>query len=134
MTNKNSNIISSIVFVSTITIVVLSLVSVIFPALILGVLGPHDYEIDPLEMGAYAFWLIGISIIIFGVGFLFQGLPLILQRFIKFVLNFEVNKLTAFVIVSFLIFFYVGFSFNELSLNEEEQWNDFVVQKAALKI
>ncbi len=113
MTNKNSNIISSIVFVSTLTIVVLSLVSVIFPALILGVLGPHDYEIDPLEMGAYAFWLIGISIIIFGVGFLFQGLPLILQRFIKFVLNFEVNKLTAFVIVSFLIFFYVAFSFND---------------------
>lgn len=134
MANKNSNIISSIVFVSTITIVVLSLVSVIFPALILGVFGPHDYEIDPLERGAYAFWLIGISIIIFGVGFLFQGLPLILQRFIKFVLNFEVNKLTAFVIVSFLIFFYVGFSFNELSLNEEEQWRDFVIVKEALKI
>lgn len=53
---------------------------------------------------------------------------------IEYLLNFEISKRTAFVIAVILISLYIGFTIEELSFNEKDQWPDYQILEEALKV
>ena len=73
---------------------------------------------------------------ILALGFAFYKgkLPDQIYKCIKFVLNFETSKRTTLIIVIIILIFYIGFSVNELSINEDGQWSDYNILKEALEI
>jgi len=137
MVEKTSfSIITYAVFLLAIAIVLLNLVSVVFPALIIDIISTHENILEPFEIGPMAVPLIITNIIILGIGYLHytKKLPQMAQRSIRYFLNFETTPKTTLIVVLFILFFYVGYSANELFLNEEEQWGDFVIVKEAMKL
>ena len=73
---------------------------------------------------------------VIALGFVYykKKLPDQIYKCIKFVLNFEISKRTTLIILIIILIFYIGFSVNELSINEDGQWSDYEVLKNALKI
>jgi hypothetical protein len=53
---------------------------------------------------------------------------------IKFLLNFEISKRVTLILIITILVFYIGFSVNELSINEDGQWEDYQILKRALEI
>jgi len=114
----------------------LSLVSIIFPALIISLTSVHESELDPFEVGPLAFPLLVSSFILFGCGLVYykKRLPTTVSKPIEYFLNFEISRRIAFLAALVLLSIYIGLTVGELSLNEEEQWPDYVVLKEGLKI
>jgi len=126
---------SYVVFLSTLSVILLSLVSVIFPALIIRTVSPVETGLDPFESGPWVPLLIS-NVILFGFGLVYykKRLPKKFSQTVEFILNFEISKKAALIIAIILLSIYIGLSFGELSLNEEEEWDDYFVLREALKI
>lgn len=131
---KKPNIVSWLILLFTLTIVVISLISVVFPALIasnnsaireLQNLGIEPLDIDSFVTGVWAGPLLATNLIILGIAILYykKKLPDIILRSIHFIFNFEVSKKVSFIIVAGLLVIYIGFSAGELSTIEE--WEDY---------
>jgi len=129
-----SNIVSWSVFLFTVSIVFISLISIIFPALIISNTSPiNDFEglgfpvseVDPLETGTWAIPLIVSNLIIFGTAFVYfkKKIPHSIKHAIDLIFNFEVSKKLTAVIISSLLIIYVIFSAAELAT--EEIWEDY---------
>ena len=131
----HSNILTYAAFFSTLGIVLFSLVSVVFPALIASSV-LQDVETEPFEVGLLAVPLFIANIILFGIGFLYykKKLPSIFQNSIKLILNFEISKKITLVVGIIFLAIYIIFSVGELSLNEEEQYGDYRILKTALEL
>ena len=74
---------SLMIFLVAIEIVLISLVTVVFPALIARSVSPVAIStIDPFEVGAYAMPLILSNVIIFGIAILYKinKLPIFLNK------------------------------------------------------
>lgn len=127
---------TNIVFLSTLGIILLSLVSIIFPALIISLTSVHENELDPFEVGPLAFPLLISSSILLGCGLVYykKRLPTTVSKPIEYFLNFEISRRIAFLTAVVLLSIYIGLTIGELSLNEEEQWPDYIVLKEGLKI
>jgi len=91
--NLKQNPVSWIVFLATISIVLLSLTSVVFPALILRTLGGFDDNvgIDPFERGSLAYPFMITNFVILALGLLYykNKLPTIITKSIKFIIRNE---------------------------------------------
>jgi hypothetical protein len=124
------------IFFSTLFVVCISLVSVIFPALIVTIASPYQTNLDPLETGPLAIPFIIVNSILIGIGFAYykRKLPASVTKPIEFILNFEVSKRIAIIVAIIMLAIYVGFSIPELTLNEEEQVGDYEVLKKALEL
>ena len=131
---RNQDWVTWVVFLFTISIVLISLVSVVFPALIassdstineLKELGVTLFEVNSFELGVWSVLLIGFNILIFTTTFLYfkKRLSKFIKNSIDFVFNFEVSKKIAFVTIALLLSIYVIVNFNELAT--EEQWEDY---------
>jgi len=131
---RNQDWVTWVVFLFTISIVLISLVSVVFPALIassdstineLKELGVTLFEVNSFELGVWSVLLIGFNILIFTTTFLYfkKRLSKFIKNSIDFVFNFEVSKKIAFVIIALLLSIFVIVNFNELAT--EEQWEDY---------
>jgi len=122
-----SNTISNIVFVTTLTVVIISTISILFPALIVSSVSPYqnNIQINPLEPGVWAFpfLVVNFVLLILCVLHFTKRLPQILKKSVRKIIDFEVSKPTAFIIMLILISFYVGLTIHELS--ENEIWADF---------
>ncbi len=122
-----TSIISILVFVATLAVVFISIMSVLFPALIVVSVSPHQdsIPINPLEPGVWAlhFLTVNITLLILGLLYFKKRLPTLIMRSVKTILDFEVSKKVTFVIMLVLISSYVGFTVPELS--ETEIWGDF---------
>jgi len=134
--------ISWIVFFFTISIVILSLIPVVFPSLIvanftqvndLEQLGISGKQIDPYEAGPLAGSLFVTSGIFFGLAILHfkNKLPQSISKGFEFIFNFEISKKVAIISMMVILAIYVAASANELS--EEEQWEDYVGVKQRLE-
>ena len=131
----SSNILSNLVFLSTISIVMLILFAIIFPSFFISNYFPNETELEPFES---SFWLIPILsfsslILVFGIAYYKKKLPNSIYKSIEFILNFETSKRVTFIVLIIIFVFYIGFSVSELSLNEEDQ-PDYPVLGEALKI
>jgi len=122
-----TSIISILVFVATLAVVFISIMSVLFPALIVVSVSPYQDTIliNPLESGVWAlhFLAVNITLLVLGLLYFKKRLPTLIMRSVKTILNFEVSKKVTFVIMLVLISSYVGFTVPELS--EPEIWGDF---------
>jgi len=132
---SSGNVLSYVVFLSTLSVILLSLVSVVFPALIISTVSPFESSLDPFESGPWVPLLISNVILFgFGLGYYKKRLPKKFSQTVEFVLNFEISKKVALIIAIILLSIYIGFSIGELTLDEEEEWDDYIVLREALKI
>jgi len=129
------NPISWIVFFFTISVVILSLIPVVFPSAIvanftqvndLEQLGISGLEMDPFQAGPLSGALFVTSGIVFGLTILYfkNKLPKSISKAFQFIFNFEVSNKVAIISMVVILAIYVAASANELA--EEEQWEDFV--------
>jgi len=136
------NPVSWIVFFFTISMVILSLIPVVFPSLIVaGFTQVNDLErfgisgkqIEPYEAGPLAGALFVTSGIVFGLAILHfkNKLPQSISKGFQFIFNFEVSKKVAIASMVVILAIYVAASANELA--EEEQWEDYIGVKQRLE-
>ena len=139
---KKINWVAWAVFIFTIVIVLLSLVSVVFPALIasgnstiknLQDLGVVLFEVDPFHVGFWAGPLVVGNILVFiGLALYYKKkLPDNFKNLIDYVFNFEISKKISAIVIIVLLSIYVGFSFQELT--SEEEWEDYAGVKQRLE-
>jgi len=106
------------VFLFTIVLLIIFLISTAFPALFLLSFGGSENHsnIDSFEAGIWALPLLITNFIIFGLAFLYlkKILPEQLRNSIKFIFNFEVSPKIAFLVITILIGVYIIFSVGEL--------------------
>lgn len=126
--NSGSNLIAWIVFLFCISIVLISFVSVIFPALILAsdtvkIPGINPVVPNPFEPGVWSGGVIITSIIIFGLTFLYfkNKLPHSLSSIFKKIFSFEISKKYSFVVLLILLIIYTAASAGELGKEETLQ-------------
>jgi len=121
-----STALSWLIFLVAIEIVLISLVTIVFPALIARSVSPVAIStIDPFEVGAYAIPMILTNVIIFGIviSYKINKLPTFFKKPIDFLFNFEVSKKIAFISIVILLAIYIGVTANELSA--EEAFGDY---------
>jgi len=138
--NSNSNIakrgkLSWIVFLFTLFVVLISLVSFVFPALLISEMGSGNaieetgikgtYKINPYELGHWAAPLFVVNIIVFTLFVLYRcnKLPDSVIHGLESLFSFEISKKTASVIFLIILAGYVAFS--SMELVEDETWPDW---------
>ena len=124
------------VFLFSIGIIGISVISVIFPALIISQTYEFSLDLNPFETSPWALPIISIAISLFIFGFLHykKKLPSSLSNGINFILNFEISKKISIILGLSILVIYIGFSIPELFIDESEQWPDFLVLEEALNI
>ena len=133
---SNKSIVSNIVFLLTIIVVGVSLVSVVFPVLIITITSPYENELSPFEPSPRSFLLIISNIILIGIGFLYYSnkLPKSVSKYFEFISNFELSRNVTIIVISVILFIYVIFTLPELFIDEAEQWPDYSLLEHSLKI
>jgi hypothetical protein len=131
-----SKLVTYAVFLFTLGIIGISIISVILPALIISNTYEFPINLEPFETSP---WLLPIILsntflISFGLLFYKKKLPSSINNAIQFVLNFEISKKIAIISGIIILTIYIGFSIPELSINEIDQWPDFLVLESALNI
>jgi len=133
-TIMKNNIVAFIVFLFSISLVLISLVSVVFPTLIasnnstiheLRELGITLFEVDSLETGIWAFSLFTANFVVFIIALFYykKKLPYSIKKSFDFLFSFEISKKITIIVISILLAIYIGFSIQELTI--EEHWEDY---------
>jgi len=133
---KSNSFLSYLVFLSTLSIVLISLFAIIFPGFLISNYFPYDTDLEPFESSIWLIPVFSFSFVVLALGFAYYKgkLPDQIYKCIQYALNFETSKRTTIIIVVIILIFYIGFSVNELSINEDGQWSDYEVLKKALEI
>ena len=123
----NTSLVSIAVFVFAIVIVLINLFSVIFPSFILTVVDASILNDKPFELGTWAIPVLvtNFAILIFAILYYTKKLPSFVKNSINFILNFEVSRNVATLVVVGLIFGYVGLGMEDLSIDETKTLGDF---------
>ena len=126
---------SWIVFLFTLFVVLISLISFVFPALLISEMGSGNaieqtgvkglYKINPYETGHWAVPLFVANIIVFTLFVLYRcnKLPDSVIHGLESLFSFEISKKTAAVIFLIILAGYVAFS--SMELVEDETWPDW---------
>ena len=113
-----TSIVSWIVFLVTLVLVLTSLISVVFPALLLRTFGglEDNSGINPYEMGIWALPLLATNLILLGIGVLYftNKIPKTISKSIKFIFDFEVSAKIALIVIVVIIGAYIASSIGEL--------------------
>lgn len=114
-----------IVFLFSISMVLISFVSVVFPALILAsdtvtIPGIQPVTPDPYESGVWSGGVIASSIIVFGLTYLHykKKIPKLSKLFEK-IFSFEISKKTSLIVLAILLIIYIAGSAGEISVQEK---------------
>ncbi len=138
--NSNSNTakrgkLSWIVFLFTLFVVLISLISFVFPALLISEMGSGNeieetgikgtYKINPYELGYWTAPLLVVNIIVFTMFALYHWnkLPDSIKHGLKSLFSFEISKKTAVIIILIIMTGYIAFS--SIELTEDETWPDW---------
>ena len=136
--NKKYSKTSWIVFIFTISIVLISLVPVIFPALFSEILFktelsqydiPKSFSLEPFEIGGLAIPLILTNIIVFSLFYFFRKNNL--DEKIKSINKFQISRKITIIAIIVILVVYVSVSYSEIGVgnplghNDEpyEDWN-----------
>ena len=132
---NHSTIISYIVFLGTITMVLLNLFSVVFPALLVSTFGTYVEFLSPFEIGYQGVPFIIINIALFGFGILYyKKKNSSFHDGINKIRNFEISKKIALISMIIILGIYIGLTVPELGVDEAEQYPDFEILQAGLEI
>jgi len=116
--------------------VIISLFAIIFPGFFISIYFPYNVEIVPFEPSIWLIPVSSFSFVFLVLGFVYykRKLPVQVYKCIQFILNFEISKRITVILGIIIFVFYIGFSVNELSINEEGQFPDYGILKTALQI
>ena len=133
---KSSRLVTYVVFLFSLGVIGISLVSISFPAMIISSTYDFPLDVDPLEASPWLSQIIISALILLGIGFLYlrKKLPVKIHNTIEYVLNFEISKKIAIVLGIIILSIYVGLSFPELLIDETDQWSDYAILSSALDI
>ena len=131
-----SRLVTYAVFLFTLGIIGISIISISFPALIISTTYDFPLEIDPFETSPWFFPIIISIITLLTIGFLYltKKLPHVIYTPIEFILNFEISKKVAVILGIVILSIYVGLSIPELLIDEADQWSDYSILATALEI
>jgi hypothetical protein len=124
---KKHEFVSLMVFLLTITIILITLISVIFPALILGInndFPKYPEKINIYELGILAYPLL-TSFVVVGLVIIYSKnkFPNTFTKSINFILGFEISSKIAFLVVVVLLGLYIILTIDEIF--QEEPWEDY---------
>jgi len=115
------------VFLATFAVVLINLITVVFPALLMGSLTGTKFPvtINLFETGVWTYPLLVSNLIIFGIMILYfkNKLPSTIKKSIKFISNFEVSKEVAFLVITILLGTYIALSVGDIFM--VDPWPDF---------
>lgn len=125
LAKPSSGMIPWLVFLFSISIVLISFVSVMFPAILssdvpdilgLPMVGPNQFE-----AGMWAIPLIISNGIVFGIFAAYKKgkLPKNIEKNLKNIFNYEISKKTAFVVMIVLVVIYAAYAAAELGMQEK---------------
>ena len=117
--------------------VIISLFAIIFPGFFISIYFPYNVEIDPFEPSIWLIPVSSFSFVFLVLGFMYykRKLPVQVYKCIQFILNFEISKRITVILGIIIFVFYIGFSVNELSINEDGQFpDDYDILITALQI
>ena len=134
--SNSSRLVTYSVFLFTLGIISISLISMSFPALIITSTYDFTLEIDPFEASPWLSPIIISAIILLTIGFLYlrKKLPTRIHGVIDNILSFEISKKTAVIIGIVILSIYIGLSIPELLIDEADQWSDYEILSSALEI
>ena len=116
-------------------VVLLSLISVVFPGLIISIVDTNLFG-ETFEIGVMGIPFLIVNVIIFSLIVLGikQRLPNAFTDIIQKILSFDISKRNSFLILIIILLIYVVVTVNELSIYELNQYGDFLVLENAVKI
>ena len=116
-------------------VVLLSSVSIVFPGLIISIVDVNLFG-EPFEIGTMGIPFIIINIIVFSLILLHlkKRLPEIFTIISEKIFSFDLSKRNSFVILGIILTIYIAISANELSINEVEQYGDYLVLERAINV
>jgi len=134
MTSKN--LVTALICIFSIIVVGISLVSVIFPALITTNFGIQESESNQFEIGSNTItFLIGNLLLIgFGVLYFKKKLPIIIQKSLENFLNKNISNKITIILLFVILIPYVILTIPELFLDESKQTGDYQIFLAAKEI
>jgi len=124
--NKRYSNTSWIVFLFSISIVLISLIPVIFPALFSEIFFKSEldsygistpYNMEPFELGALAIPLLVTNILFFPIFFFLKNKDF--QRKIKLLTEFKISRNIAIIVICIMISVYIVVSITELDIGDE---------------
>ena len=125
----------TIVFLFALIMVGISLLSVIFPALILTEFGniSSDYY-EKFEIGNNAILLILSNVIIFSLGYIYKKNKLeTFSSFVNKIRGFDISKKQSLIVGIIILVVYTVITIPELSIDEATQWGDYSILTSALE-
>ena len=98
--SKSSQLVTYIAFLCTITVVGISVISVIFPALILSSTYDYPNNLNTFEISPWLIPILISTISLIVIGFLYKNkkLPQKFYSGIKLIFNFEISKKTSIIL------------------------------------
>ena len=128
--------ISSLIGIVTIFFVSIGVISIVFPSLFSSVFGKFSTNLLPYEIGILGIPVILSNLVLLSFGILYykKKLPSTISNSIDRIRIFEIPKKPTLIILLIIFSVYIGFSSQELSLNEAEEWGDYAILKSALEI
>ena len=128
--------ISSLIGIVTILFVSIGVISLVFPSLFSSVFGKFSTNLLPYEIGILGVPVILSNLVLLSFGILYykKKLPSTISNSIDRIRIFEIPKKPTLIILLIIFSVYIGFSSQELSLNEAEEWGDYAILKSALEI
>ena len=128
--------ISSLIGIVTIFFVSIGVISLVFPSLFSSVFGKFSTNLLPYEIGILGIPVILSNLVLLSFGILYykKKLPSTISNSIDRIRIFEIPKKPTLIILLIIFSVYIGFSSQELSLNEAEEWGDYAILKSALEI
>ena len=128
--------ISSLIGIVTIFFVSIGVISIVFPSLFSSVFGKFSTNLLPYEIGILGVPVILSNLVLLSFGILYykKKLPSTISNSIDRIRIFEIPKKPTLIILLIIFSVYIGFSSQELSLNEAEEWGDYAILKSALEI
>ncbi len=133
---ENSQKVSYAVFLCTLVIVLLTLISLIFPALFSSYFGMFGENLNPFESNNQSIFLIVSNVVIFGFGIAYykKKIPSLVHDVVEKIRTFEIPKRVTIVSLAVILVVYVGFSTPELFIDESTQWGDYMILEEGLEI
>ena len=119
--------ISAIIFLIVLGIILISLLSILFPALLISMIIGAESQTNPFEVGAWLipFLVANLAIFIFGILYYKKFLPNKIKNSFNFIVNFEISQKTAMIVFAIIIGGYIIFTANELKQNELDVFKDW---------
>ena len=133
---ENSQKVSYAVFFCTLVVVLLTLVSLIFPALFSSYFGMFGENLNPFESNNQSIFLIASNVVLFGFGIAYykKKIPSLVYDVVEKIRTVEIPKRVTIVSLAVILVVYVGLSAPELFLDESTQWGDYRIIEEGLEI